>query len=241
MRDGSDELLWRNIYLVGGWCTAAVILLTVLDIVIGTTVGGNLSAIPSTAAGRFAQFQGSWWMGLYNLDFLNLVSTIFMIPVFFALGAALRLSRLGPALVATSIYYIGAAVFVANNAALPMWALSQRFTAAPLELQAGLIEAGEALLAKGAHGSLGVFPGFFLLSFGTIIMATAMLDGQVFSRATAITGWLGSLLLLVYLVLVTFVPQVKSMAMLIAAPGGLLALAWMIMFGRRLFWLARTK
>ncbi len=241
MQDGIDERLWRNIYLTGGSCTAVVILLTVLDIFIGSTVGGDLSAIPSTAAGRFAQFQNSLWMGLYNLDFLNLVTTIIMIPVFFALGAALRRSRPGYAGLATAIYFIGAAVFAANNAALPMWELSQRFAAAPLELQAGLIGAGEALITKGAHGSMGAFPGFFLLSVGTIIMSAAMLDGKVFSRATAITGLLGSILLLIYLILVTFVPHFKSMAMLVAAPGGLLALAWMIMFCLQLFKLAQNE
>jgi hypothetical protein len=38
----------------------------------------------------------------------------------------------------------------------------------------------------------------------------------------------------VYLILVTFVPDVKSMATLFAAPGGLMLMAWMLLYAIRL-------
>ena len=41
--------------------------------------------------------------------------------------------------------------------------------------------------------------------------------------------------MLVYIVLVTFAPTVKNMAMAFAMPGGLLLLAWMVMLTIRLF------
>ena len=41
--------------------------------------------------------------------------------------------------------------------------------------------------------------------------------------------------MLIYVVLVTFAPTVKNMAMAFAMPGGLLLLAWMIMITIRLF------
>ena len=47
--------------------------------------------------------------------------------------------------------------------------------------------------------------------------------------------------MLVYLVLVTFAPTVKDMAMLFAMPGGLLLLVWMVMLTVRLFQLAKDQ
>jgi hypothetical protein len=41
--------------------------------------------------------------------------------------------------------------------------------------------------------------------------------------------------MLLYVVLVNFVPGVESMATLVAMPGGLLLMVWMIIFTTRLF------
>jgi len=82
-----------------------------------------------------------------------------------------------------------------------------------------------------------------LLNFCTaiLIISFGMLKGIVFSRSTAFVGILGSILLLIYVILVTFVPEIKNIAVMVAAPGGILALAWMIMFTTRLFQLGRSN
>ena len=49
-----------------------------------------------------------------------------------------------------------------------------------------------------------------------IVMSFGMLKGKIFSKPTAHMGIIGSTLLLVYVVLVTFVPAVKNMAVVIA-------------------------
>lgn len=102
-----------------------------------------------------------------------------------------------------------------------------------------LAVAGEALHARSAHGSLGVFPGFVLIIISEVLISFVMLKGRLFSKITAWLGLTGNSLLFIYIILVTFVPAMKSVAMLIAAPGGLLALAWMIIFTGRLFKLGR--
>ena len=48
------------------------------------------------------------------------------------------------------------------------------------------------------------------------------------------------MLLLIYFVLVTFVPGADKYALALAMPGGLLAMAWMTLFALRLFRLARA-
>lgn len=49
-----------------------------LDVVIGTATGGDLSALPQTAIDRFAQFQENPLLGLYNLDLLILLIKLFL-------------------------------------------------------------------------------------------------------------------------------------------------------------------
>jgi drug/metabolite transporter superfamily protein YnfA len=127
-------------------------------------------------------------------------------------------------------------VFITNNAALSMLDLSQKFqTTETIEQKNVFAAAGEALLSKGAHGSIGVFPGFVLITLSELLISLAMLKGVMFSKATAYFGIFGTTLLFIYLILVTFVPSSKEFAILLAAPGGILSLIWMILFTFRLF------
>ena len=236
------ERQWKGMYTLGGITALIVIAGTILDILLGTIMGGDLSAIPKTAVDRFAQFQNNPLLGLYNLDLLNLCTSVLIIPTYFALYAAHRRIHLSYVKLALLIFAIGTAVFAANNTALPMLALSRNYSASTVEAQRNLLAAaGEAMLARGAHGSPGAFPGFILSSIASIIMSVGMLKGRIFSKANAYFGILGGILLMVYLILVTFVPAVETAAMMIAAPGGLLSLAWIIMFTIRLFKLRRAE
>ena len=106
----------------------------------------------------------------------------------------------------------------------------------------GSTDAGNMLkpmLARGEHGGLGVFFSFILPTLSALVMSLVMLQGQGFSKANAYVGILGNALMLVYIALVTFAPSVKEMAMMVAMPGGLLRVAWMVMLTIRLLRLAR--
>ena len=78
------EKQWKSIYLIGGVVTIITLIGIVLDIVIGNVTGGNLAALPQTAVERFVQFHENNWLGLYNLDLLNAIDQIILIPAFFA-------------------------------------------------------------------------------------------------------------------------------------------------------------
>ena len=231
----NPESQWKNIYLLGGIATILSLLAVVADIVIGSTLGSDLTALPQTAIERFAQFQQNPWLGLYNLDLLNTVNQLISIPVYFALYAAHRKSNQPFALLALIVFLVGTTIFAANNVALPMLALSQEYATAPETQRALLAAAGEALLARGEHGSLGVFFSFSLPTLAAFMFSLVMLQGKIFSKANAYVGIIGNLLMLAYVILVTFAPAVKQMAMAFAMPGGLLLLAWMVMFTIRLF------
>jgi hypothetical protein len=66
-------------------------------------------------------------------------------------------------------------------------------------------------------------------------MSVVMLRGKLFSRTTSWLGITGNSLMVVYVVLVTFMPGVETMAMAFAMPAGLLVMGWMGMFAARLF------
>jgi hypothetical protein len=63
-----------------------------------------------------------------------------------------------------------------------------------------------------------------------------MLRSNVFSKATAYTGMLGSMLMMV--LEIAFMPP-HGAGMVIAASGGLLMMAWFFLTGRRLLQLGR--
>ncbi len=236
-----NETQWKSVYVFGGIAAILSLVAIVLDIIVGSSLGSNLAELPQTAVDRFAQFQLDPWLGLYNLDLLNTVNQLISIPVYFALYAAHRRTNKPYALFSLVIFLIGTTVFVATNTALPMLELSGKYAVAVEPQKSLLAAAGEAMLARGAHGSLGVFFGFILPTLASLGMSLVMLQGRIFSRINSIIGILGNALMLVYLVLVTFAPSVKQMAMLFAMPGGLLLLVWMVMLTVRLFQLAKDQ
>lgn len=236
-----NESQWKSIYLLGGIFAILSLAAVVLDIFIGSATGGNLTELPQTAVERFAQFQQNAWLGLYNLDLLNTVNQLISIPVYFALYAALRKTNKPYSLLAFIIFLLGTAIFVSNNTALPMLELSRKYALADETQKSLLAAAGEAMLVRGEHGSLGVFFSFLLPTLSALVFSLMMLQGKVFSKTSAYIGILGNVLMLIYVVLVTFASTVKNMAMAIAMPGGLLLLAWMVMLTLRLFRLGISR
>jgi hypothetical protein len=238
----SSESQWQGLYTIGGIAAIITLIGIVLDVIAGSVMGGNLSALPQTAIDRFSQFQAHPLLGLFNLDLLNILNQMFLIPAYVALYAAHRKTSSAYALLALIVFLVGSTIFVATNTALPMLELSRKYAASTLESQKTLLAAaGEAMLARGAHGSLGVFIGFLLPNIAGLIMSFAMLTGKVFSKITSYLGIAGSTLILLYIVLVTFAPTIKDTATAFAMPGGLLLMAWMVMFTIRLFQLGCLK
>ena len=230
------EKQWKSIYTLGG--IAAIIALTgiLLDVIIGNVTGGNLSALPQNSIERFAQFHNSKFLGLYNLDLLNIIVQMILIPTYFALYAVHRNVNKAYGLLALLVFLFGSVIMVANNTALPMLELSNKYYSSTIESQkAFYAAAGESLLAQGAHGSPGIFFGFFIPNIANLIMSIVMLKGTIFTKINSWVGIVGSVLMLLYVLLVNFGTGVESMATAFAMPGGLLLMAWIIMFTIRLF------
>jgi hypothetical protein len=59
--------------------------------------------------------------------------------------------------------------------------------------------------------------------------------GRIFGRVNVWLGIAGSTLMMLYVILVNFVPGVETMAAAFVMPGGLLLMTWMILCTIRLF------
>lgn len=230
------EKQWKSLYVLGGVATLIVVLASILDIVISMLLGGAPSSIPQTAVGRFLQFQSNPLVGLYYLDLLNMTTSIIMIPVFFALYAAHRKVDKVYSTLAVIVSFVGTVVFITNNTALPMLSLSGKYALTTTDAQKNLFAAaGEAMLARGAHGSPGAFLGFLLPIIATLIVSLVMLKGGVFGKINACFGIAGSVLFIFYFILTAFIPNSENAAMVIVTPGGILSIVWMVLFAIRLF------
>lgn len=227
-----------RIIIVASICSILIIILTIIDIVIGTILGGDLGSIPQSAISRFSQLNTDPFLGLYYLDFLNLITTLLMIPVFYVLFLLQCSTKNKVLFLSLILFGIGTTLFISNNVALPMLDLSHKYLLASASQKSLLAAAGEALLVKGAHGSMGAFMGFSISMTASLLMSFVMIKTKFFGKLTGWFGMFGSILLLIYLILVSFVPGVDSIAMVIAAPGGILSLIWIVLFT---FSLLRTK
>lgn len=239
---GTSDKQWKLIFRVGAVTTIIVLCGIFLDMIAGSMTGGNITELPRTAVERFNQFRDNSLLGLYNLDLLNVINQIILIPSIFALYGAHRNEGKPAALLSLILFLVGTTIFVTGNTALTMLDLSQKYFGATSDEQRTLLSAaGEAMLAKGSHGSLGVFIGFALPTAANIMMSYVMLNGKVFSRTTSYIGIIGNSMMVIYIILVTFVPEVESLALVFAMPAGLLVMTWMIMFTIKLFKLSRIQ
>jgi hypothetical protein len=232
---------WRSLYRLGGITALLAVVVAFAEISITFLPGGERTPIDAlTVADWFTLFHDNWFMGLRNLGLMNMIGIALLVPAFLALCAAHRRINPAYATLAAIINYIGVTIYVANNTAFAMLALSQQYAAAATDSQrALLLAAGESLLAQGRSHTPGTFLGFFITEIATVLICLVMLHGGVFGKTTATVGILAYGLFLVFDVLSAFVPAAFEVAMVFAMGGGLLTIAWYILIARGLLRLGR--
>jgi len=213
----------------------------VLTDIVFTAVPGNSDIQPGTlgARGWFALLHDKPLLGLRNLGVLNIANLLFSIPLFGALLVAHRRTSAPSAALAVALQLIGVAVYIANNRAIAMLALSRRFAAAATDDErVALVAAGEAHLVRGEDFTPGSFPGLFLAGVASTLMGVVVLRGRVLARVTGWAGVLGPGALLIFTAWATFARVGFGLAMALAAIGGLVSVAWYAPLARGLFRLA---
>jgi hypothetical protein len=234
---------WLSLYRLAGTTVLLAILVMLTDIGLTFLPAGAEPPGTMTATDWFALFQDNWFMGLRNLGLLpNILTLCLMIPVFLALYAVHRHVDQPYAALAVILSLLGTAIYLSNNAAFPMWALSAKYAAAGTEAQRNLLAAaGEAILARGEDFTPGSFTGFLFAEAATFVISFVMLRGGIFSRRTAYAGILGGGFLTIFTVWSTFIPVFFEAALIVAMIGGLASIVWNVLTARRLFQLGTDK
>jgi|GEM_PF-6477381 len=156
------------------------------------------------------------------------------------ISMALPAGDMSPADLTAAVAIVGGGIYVANNTALPMLALSRDYAAATHAQRITIEAAGTALLARGADFTTGSLIGTLLPSVGSLLMAFVILTGQVFKKAVGYIGMIAYLSLTVFTIMTVCWPESFRIAMLIAVPGGLLVLVWNIILMRKFITLSKV-
>lgn len=232
----------QSLYRIAGIAALLALSANLLDIVVGMgetelTIAGSQSALD-----WFALYQASAFKGMYLLGILNIIYAVCLLPVYFGLYAAHRRTHGLYAASAMAVYFIGMAIYIANNAAIPMLVLAEKYAASGSDAQRALFaSAGEAVLAAGEDFTPGAFPGMFLEIVAAVAIALVMLGGATFPKRTAWIGVIGFSLLTVFTVWATFVPVYYEIAFYgFGMVGGLFVLAWFVLIARRFFQLSKA-
>lgn len=228
---------WSKLHRISATAALLAVLVALTDITLTFFPAGAGQPGTMTAVDWFSLFQDNWFFGLRNLGLLpNILTLLLLVPLFLSLYIIHQQRPQPLAAVAVIFSILGAAIYLANNAAFPMLALSMKYTAALTEAQRTLIiAAGEAVLARGEDFTPGAFPGFFLNEMATILMGWVMLRGRIFSNATGYAGLLAGISLMIFTVWATFVPVGFGMSMLVAMIGGISSIVWYILTSCKLF------
>ncbi|MGO9232131.1 MAG: DUF4386 family protein [Bryobacteraceae bacterium] len=233
---GTAESNWKSLYKLGGTTVLIVAVIPLVEIGIGFLPGVERASQGTvTAADWFTLFQAHWFLGLRNLDLLNLIGAALLAPTFLTIYSALRRDNEAYAAFGTILFFLGMAVYFAGSRAFSMLSLSGQYASATTDAQRSLlIGAGQAMLAEGQSRA-----GLPLIELACLVISMVMLKGKVFSKATAYAGILGNVLLMVVEVALTLKRALPGVWMVVAGGAGLSIMAWYLLVSRRLLRLAR--
>ena len=214
---------WKNLYKAGGMAALFMFVLTIVQSFIFIT-----NPPPDTVIDYFILFQKSKWLGLLSLDLLLIVINVLLILIYLALYVALSRFNKPYTVIALTLGLVGTTLFFASReATFGMLALSNQYTVATTDGQrAMLLAAGQALLTiyNGTAFDLSYILGGIVI----LIFSVVMLQGNVFSKATAYIGVVMGILMLVP-------PTVGTIGLFLSLISLIPTLVWLIPIARRLF------
>jgi hypothetical protein len=184
----SPAASWSPLYRTAG--LAAVITAVLVPVQLAVFMA---YPFPDTVVGWFQLLQDNPLAGLVNLDLLLLVvDNVLLVVIALALYVALRPTSPSVTTMATGLWLLAIAMFLAANPALEMLALSDQFAAATSAGQrSAAVAAGQALLAGWEGTAFQV--GYVLGRVAGIMIGLVMLRSRHFGRAVPATLIVGNL------------------------------------------------
>jgi hypothetical protein len=219
---------WKDLYRIGG-ISSIFVAVSVLLAIIAFFIWPFKPGFTSTE-NIFMTLQNDRLGGLISLDLLMLlIAPVSMLP-FLALYVALKRVNESYAFIALALGVLAVAVLIPSRPLVELVALSDKYTAATSEVERSqYLAAGESLHALFNGTAWAAQTIFFLLA--GLINGLLMLRARPFSKATAWTGIVASIIGLGF-----FVPIV-GMVLLFA--NTILSVIWSILLARDFFKLER--
>lgn len=235
MENSGNTLKPTAFFRIAGVSALLFTAVIILDIITSIMSGEAAAPGSMTAPEIFALYIADSYRAFQYLGLLNIIEQLLMLPIVFVFYISHRESHKNAAAFSFILYALSLAVYNANNAALPLWHLSAKYAAAASTLKPLITAAGESLLARGEDFTPGSLPGFILNCSGVLLMLSVMLKSGIFGKVPPVIGLIGTSFLTVYTVAATLVPQMYNTLMPMAMLGGMLMLAWYIMFAVKAF------
>ncbi len=225
----SGQTDWRLLFRaagIGAVLTAILIPLQVVAFIVwGLPQGGVLE--------WFQLFQDDPVVALISYDVVMLIEEVLLVPIIIALFVVLRRSSRSLAAMATGLWLVSVALFIASNTAFDMLALSSGYAEASTQAErAAYLAAGQAALTGYMEYGTAFVMGYVLASVAGILVGVAMLRSATFP---AIAGWVAIVANLLGLAL--FVP---SIGVWLSIGSVLLLIVWFAVVGWRLLRLPAT-
>jgi|SRR5271167_994267 len=249
-RDTPDPR-WNRLYRAGGVAAWIAVLLFrrwlgeefLLLRAIGIIRFGPRS-IPSSVINWFTLLHTNRLVGLTLLNAFDMVNYVLVGLIFLGLYAALRQANRSYMTIATSLAFVGIAIYLASNQAFSMLSLSDQYAAATTDAQRSmLLAAAQTLLAIHDPNALGPGAlGFLLVNLAGLIISGVMLRSNVFGKTTAYAGILANAFGLGYPFGVAVVPKTVVIPMVATSlsVSACFLIIWYVGIARRLSQLARV-
>jgi F0F1-type ATP synthase assembly protein I len=210
---------WSPLYRAAG--VAALITAALIPVQLAVFMA---YPFPDTVVGWFQLLQDNPVAGLINLDLLLVVDNVLLVVIALALYVALRPTSPSVTTMATGLWLLAIAMFIAANPAVEMLTLSDQFAAATSEAQrSAAVAAGQALLAGWEGTAFQV--GYILGQLAGIMIGLVMLRDHRFDRAIPSTLIVGNL--------VGFGLYLPTVGVAISAFSGLILWAWYLLIARK--------
>jgi hypothetical protein len=233
---------WKGLYRVGGAAALIAAGLEIAAALISVISSYTSGPPPGTIIGWFTFLQNNRFLGLVDLGLFDIAAVSLLVPMFLAVYIALRRASASFMAVATALYFVGIAAYLATETAFSMLSLSDQYAAATTDAQRSLfLAAGQAMLADqvGGGSGTGTYMAFFLMGVAGLIIATVMLRSNIFGKVTAAVGILANVIIVAYYIGLAFVSIPPAIGVLLFTAFGLIYLIWFILIGRRLLMLAQ--
>jgi hypothetical protein len=208
---------WKPLYRAAGVAALASIACVFVAVVVFI-----VSPSPTTITAWFSLFQRNGLLGLMNLDLLMLVTYVLMGLIYVALYGALHRGNEPIMALALVSGLVSIVTYVASNTGFNLLVLSGQYATATSEAQRAAIRAaGQAMLAIWQGTAYDV--SYVLGGVTALLIAAVMLRSHRFGRATAYTGLVLGVLMLVpatagtvglYMSLISLIPTVLWLALL---------------------------